>query len=86
VKKRVTFHWEVVAVDGRGYGHGSCGHRHASSGEATMCNWAPPGWDEMLVCDLLVREVRDEGIDPKRRRGAKRVAAARQLTLEGIAT
>lgn len=50
--------WQVVAVDGTGQGHGTCGHRHASKICAVMCPWEPAGWDEMTVCDLLVREVR----------------------------
>jgi hypothetical protein len=50
--------WQVIAVDARGEGHGTCGHAHSSAGFATMCPWEPAGWDAMTVCDLLVREVR----------------------------
>lgn len=53
-----TYCWQVIAVDAVGRGHGTCGHAHADAGFATMCPWAPPGWDAMPVCDLLVREVR----------------------------
>jgi hypothetical protein len=50
--------WRVIAVDATGRGHGTCGHAHADAGFATMCPWEPAGWDQMPVCDLLVREVR----------------------------
>ena len=53
-----TYCWQVIAVDARGEGHGTCGHAHADAGFATMCEWTPPDWDDMAVCDLLVREVR----------------------------
>lgn len=50
--------WAVIAVDGTGHGHGTCGHAHSSADFATICPWEPPDWDAMPVCDLLVREVR----------------------------
>ena len=50
--------WQVIAVDARGEGHGTCGHAHSSADFATLCPWEPAGWDQMPVCDLLVREVR----------------------------
>lgn len=53
-----TYVWQVIAVDATGQGLGTCGHRHASQICAVMCPWTPPGWDDMPVCDLLVREVR----------------------------
>ena len=31
---------------------------NATQLEAVRCPWAPPGWDAMPECDLLVREVR----------------------------
>jgi hypothetical protein len=56
-------HWEVIAVlpDGNGLVGKSgfrqtCGHRHASADEATMCPWTPDPWPEQ--CDLLVRQFR----------------------------
>lgn len=49
--------WMVVWVDGDGLGHGSCGHRHASSDEATACPWEPAGLP--AIGAGLVREVRD---------------------------
>lgn len=51
-------HWEVIAVLGSGCGAGSCGHSHATEDDAIACDWAPAGWDDMLMCDLLVRQVR----------------------------
>jgi hypothetical protein len=53
-----TYVWRVIAVDWSGQGHGTCGHAHATQLEAVRCPWAPPGWDAMPECDLLVREVR----------------------------
>ena len=47
--------WTVIAVDGEGHGHGTCGHEHASADEATRCPWDP---ERPIVCDLLVRQVR----------------------------
>lgn len=64
--KRVRYVWRVIAVDGAGQGHGNCGHNHETQDAAMSCRWAPPGWDGMLVCDLLVRQVRDPRIDPPR--------------------
>ena len=64
--KRMKLVWRVIAVDGAGQGHGNCGHDHATSLEAVNCDWAPPGWDDMPVCDLLVRQLRADGIDPPR--------------------
>ena len=54
--------WRVIAVDWDGRGHGTCGHDHATQLEAVRCPWAPPGWDDMERCDLLVREVRQRQI------------------------
>lgn len=66
--RRATYVWRVIAVDAEGHGHGNCGHAHATQEEATICDWAPEGWDDMPICDLLVRQVRAPGIDPVRTR------------------
>lgn len=69
--RRMLTTWRVIAVDGAGHGHGSCGHYHATSDDAAACPWSPPGWDDMTVCDLLVRQVRDDRVaTPARRRAA----------------
>jgi hypothetical protein len=57
--RRQVLTWRVIAVDATGQGHGDCGHNHVAQMDAVRCRWAPPGWDQMLVCDLLVRQVRD---------------------------
>lgn len=64
--KRIVLVWRVIAVDGNGQGHGDCGHNHKTKDAAVRCRWAPSGWDDMLVCDLLVRQVRDRRIDTPR--------------------
>ncbi len=69
--KRMRLVWRVIAVGEGGQGHGDCGHNHRTKGAAVSCNWAPPGWNDMLICDLLVREVRDRRIDPPRARRSK---------------
>lgn len=69
--RRVVYVWRVIAVLGDGRGIGDCGHNHATKGAAVRCPWAPAGWDDMLVCDLLVRQVRDRRIDPVRTRGRR---------------
>ena len=33
--------WGVIWVDAAGHGHGTCGHRHATADEATMCPFEP---------------------------------------------
>lgn len=71
--------WQVIAVDGSGRGHGTCGHRHATPDDATMCPWTPTPWPN--VCDLLVREMRD----PEHRTPGQLMRAAQlsaQLELE----
>lgn len=55
-----ALHWEVIAVLPGGVSPGKCGHHHATASQAVACPWAPPGWDEMPICDLLVREIRTE--------------------------
>jgi hypothetical protein len=60
-------HWSVIAVDGDGRGHGTCGHEHATAEEAVRCDWAPAGWDDMEVCDLLVRQLRTDATPTRRR-------------------
>lgn len=76
--------WMVVWVGADGRGLGTCGHRHATPDEATLCPFEPANLPD--VCAGLVREVRDpdyraqrEGLGPGRDR--KR-ARARQLELE----
>lgn len=69
--RRATYVWRVIAVDEHGQGHGNCGHDHATDAEAVLCPWSPEGWDQMPICDLLVREFRAPGIDPKRTRKAR---------------
>jgi hypothetical protein len=61
--------WTVIAVDGAGQGHGTCGHEHATADEATLCPWDP---ERPVVCDLLVRQVRAD--DGRRRRGSAQLA------------
>ena len=60
--------WRVIAVLGNGHGHGDCGHNHKTSLTATRCRWAPPDWDDHIVCDLLVRKFRDRRGEPVRTR------------------
>src|SRR5690606_24748824 len=72
--KRMKLVWRVIAVDGEGYGHGDCGHNHRTASAAVACKWAPPGWDDILVCDLLVRQVRDPRIDSPRALARRRAA------------
>ena len=55
--RRLVLTWCLIAVDAKGKGHGTCGHRHADALEAVRCPWTPLPWPE--VCDLLVRQVRD---------------------------
>lgn len=64
--RRVRYVWRVIAVLGSGQGHGDCGHNHKTSMAAVRCRWAPHDWDDHLICDLLVRKVRDRRIDPPR--------------------
>lgn len=68
--RRMVLVWRVIAVDEHGRSPGNCGHNHRTSGAAVSCRWTPPGWEDMLVCDLLVREVRDRRVDSARRRAA----------------
>lgn len=69
--KRVVYVWQVIAVVEDGSSPGNCGHNHETELDAVRCPWAPPGWDNMLICDLLVRKVRDRRIDPVRTRRSK---------------
>lgn len=68
---KVRLVWIVIAVLGDGSSPGNCGHDHATQDDATRCDWAPEGWDDMPICDLLVRQVRDRRIDPVRTRRSK---------------
>lgn len=69
--KRVVYVWQVIAVLEDGSSPGNCGHDHATKEEAVRCDWAPPGWELMDICDLLVRQVRDRRINPVRTRKSK---------------
>lgn len=69
--RRVRYVWRVIAVLGNGHGHGDCGHDHETKDEAVVCRWAPADWNDHIVCDLLVRQVRDRRIDPPRTRRSK---------------
>lgn len=70
-QKRAAYVWWVMAVLEDGRCIGNCGHDHETTDEATACDWAPLDWDDYLVCDLLVRKVRDRRIDPPRTRRSK---------------
>lgn len=67
--------WQVIWIDARGRGLGACGHRHASSDEATMCPFEPA--DLPGVCAGLVRQVRDPDY-----RAQREQPRARQLELD----
>lgn len=58
VRRRQVLTWRVIAVLADGRGNGNCGHSHADQIDAERCEWTPEPWPE--VCDLLVRQVRDE--------------------------
>lgn len=67
--------WQVIWVDAGGEGLGSCGHRHATAGEATACPFEPPAPPD--ECAGLVRQVRD----PDYVTVGQRIAAAREARL-----
>ncbi len=64
--KKAQYVWRLIAVLENGHGHGNCGHNHKTQMAAVRCRWAPPDWDDHLICDLLVRQVRDVRVDSPR--------------------
>lgn len=73
--------WMVVWVAADGRGLGTCGHRHATPDEATLCPFEPERLPD--VCAGLVREVRDPDYrTPGQVLAAARVARGQQLELQ----
>ncbi len=75
--------WQVIWVDAAGQGHGTCGHRHATADEATMCPFDPDG--APVESAGLVREVRDPAYKAPEQlyaAGLKRRSRQLELALE----
>lgn len=70
--------WQVIWIGADGRGHGACGHRHASAGEATLCPFESADLPE--VCAGLVRKVRDPDYHVERE-GPPRTHLRAQLEL-----
>jgi hypothetical protein len=72
--------WQVIWVDARGHGLGTCGHRHVTVDEATMCPFEPA--DSPVVSAGLVRQVRDPAyVTPQLEYAAGLARLRRQLEL-----
>lgn len=70
--------WQVIWVGDDGRGHGACGHRHATTDNATACAFEPEGLP--ALCSGLVRQVRDPAYTAPEDDLARR-RAPRQLEL-----
>jgi hypothetical protein len=75
--------WEVVAIDERGHGHGTCGHEHDSDEGAYACPWWPEPAPSVDVAGF-VRQVRRRGAVALSRGRLLRRSRARQFGLPGV--